>query len=112
MIDNNLIIEKYSPNYDKIVNFLYEKDDIISKMLIEYYQDYLFGKNNRNKRKLDSVLDLYTDKSDFYRYVENYFTLYENDLFDDSSKVMNKLIKIYDTFESEGLKKVNKARWI
>lgn len=112
MIEHDLIIEKYSPNYDKIVNFLYEKDDIIAKMLIDYYQDYLFGKNNRNKKKLDFVLDIYTDKNDFYRYVENYFTLHETDLYDSSTKVMNKLIKIYDNFESEGLKKINKARWI
>lgn len=105
------LIEKYSPNYDKIVNFLYEDDDFVSSRLITIYRDYLFGNNNRYKKKLDMVLGSYTDKSEFYRYVEDYFRKDDN-LLDTDEKILNKLIHLYDEFEKEKLRKINNTRWL
>ena len=39
---------RYSPNYDKIVNFLYEGIDPISKKIIGSYQEYIFSIKNKN----------------------------------------------------------------
>jgi len=105
------VIEKYSPNYDKIVNFLYEDDDFVSNRLISIYRDYLFGNNNRYKKKLDMVLGVYTDKQDFYRYIQEYFKKDDN-LLDTDEKILNKLNRLYDDFEKEKLKKINNTRWL
>ncbi len=34
------IIFKYCKNYDDIVNFSYDKKDMVTKRIINYYQDY------------------------------------------------------------------------
>ena len=75
----NLVKITDCPNYDKIVNFLYLENDIISKLLIEYYQEYVFNiKSEKSKLKIDSIMSLYADKEDFYKYVQNYFDISNN----------------------------------
>lgn len=98
-----------SPNYDKIVNFLYQENDEISKILIENYQEYLFG-NNKNKKKLDMIFDIYTNKDEFYRYIQSYFLEYNDELY--NLKLMSNICKLYDNFEKEKLSKIDNVRWL
>lgn len=98
-----------SPNYDKIVNFLYQETDEISKILVENYQEHLFG-NNKNKKKLDMIFDIYTNKDEFYHYIQNYFSEFKDELY--SSKLMSIMSKLYDSFEKERLSKIDNARWL
>lgn len=100
-----------SPNYDKIVNFLYQENDEISKVLIENFQEHLFG-NNKNKKKLDIVFDAYTNKDEFYRYIQNYFKEFSDDLYSPCVKLMNNMCRLYDRFEEERLSKIDNVRWI
>lgn len=101
------------PNYDKIVNFLYLENDIISKFLINCYQEYLFNiKSEKSKLKIDNIMGLYTDKEDFYKYVQNYFDLSNNEIYDSYDKVVRKLIKVYKEYEEEKLKKIKNSRWL
>lgn len=101
-----------SPNYDKIVNFLYEENDDISKLLIDYYQQYLFNiKSNKSKSNIDNIMNIYTEKTDFYKYVQQYFK--ENDdIYDTYDRVIKKLNKLYKNYDEEKLKKINNARWL
>lgn len=107
-------ILKHSPNYDKIVDFLYKENDNISKQLIECYQEYLFTiKSVKSKENIDNIMNLYTEKEDFYKYVQNYFS--ENDcleLYDSYDKVIKKLIKVYKEYEEERFKKIKNTRWV
>ena len=102
---------KYTPNYDKIVNFLYEESDEISNKLIECYQEYIFNiKNKKCKEKIDIVMDEYTNKDFFYKYVQDYFS--NNDLYDTYDKIVIKLNKLYKDFEEEKYKNIKTARWL
>ena len=97
-------------HYDKIVNFLYLENDIISKLLINYYQEYVFNiKSEKSKIKVDEIMNLYTDKEDFYKYVQ---LKLQDDIYDNYEKVIRKLIKIYNEYENDKLKKVNNTRWL
>lgn len=102
---------KYSPNYDKIVNFLYEDNDEISKKIIESYQEYIFNiKNKKCKENIDSVLNNYTDKGDFYKYVQDYFN--SHDLYETYNNIIIILNKLYKEYEEAKLKTIKNVRWL
>lgn len=106
-------IAKNSPNYDKIVNFLYEDSDIISDMLISCFRDYILDNKLKNKKKFDEIMNLYTDKGDFYRFVQSYYKDgNENDIFDSYDRVYNKLLKLFQMYEEEKMKKIDNTRWL
>ncbi len=97
-------------HYDKAVNFLYLENDIISKLLIEYYQEYVFNiKSEKSKIRVDKIMCIYTEKEDFYDYVQERL---QEDIYDNYDKVIRKLIKIYKQFEIDKLKKVKNTRWL
>lgn len=96
--------------YDKIVNFLYLENDIISKLLIDCYQEYVFNiKSEKSKIKLDEIMNLYTDKDEFYKCVQ---LKLKDDIYDNYEKVIRKLVKIYNEYENDKLKKVKNSRWL
>ena len=110
----NLVKITDCPNYDKIVNVLYLENDIISKLLIEYYQEYVFNiKSEKSKLKIDSIMSLYADKEDFYKYVQNYFDISNNnEIYDSYDKVIRKLVKVYQEYEINALKNIKNSRWL
>lgn len=103
-----------TPNYDKIVNFLYEENDIISKYLIECYQEYIFNiKNKKSKLIIDDVMNEYIKKEEFYKYVFNHFNpSFSSELYDSYDKVIRKLINLHKEYETNTLKKINNTRWL
>lgn len=103
-----------SPNYDKIVNFLYEDNDLISKLLIDNYQEYLSHiKSKKSKKEMDEIMNCYTEKEDFYKKVQGYFNLEENhELLDSYDKVIRKLRILYKTWKEEKFKTMKSARWL
>lgn len=103
-----------TPNYDKIVNFLYEESDIISKYLIECYQEYIFKiKSRKSKLIIDNVMMEYTKKEEFYKYVINHFNPnFSSELYDSYDKVIRKIINLYKDYEKNTLKKINNTRWL
>lgn len=105
---------KDCPNYDKIVNFLYEENDLVSKLLIDCYQEYLFKiKSSKSRTNIDNIMNLYTDKTLFYKYVQEYFNiLSSSEIYDSYDKVILKLIKLYKTYEVDKVRKINNSRWI
>jgi len=101
-----------SPNYDKIVNFLYEDNDIVSKLLIDYYRQYLFNiKSNKNKLNIDNIMNIYTDKEDFYKYIQEYF-INSDEIYDTYDRAIRLLNKLYRQFEYERIRKIKNARWL
>lgn len=105
---------KSSPNYDKIVNFLYEDNDLISKLLIDNYQEYLTHiKSKKSKNEMDEIMNCYTEKDDFYKKVQTYFNLEENhELLDSYDQVIRKLRIVYKTWKEEKFKAMKSARWL
>lgn len=102
---------KYTPNYDKVVNFLYVESDEISKRLIECYREYVFNiKNKKSKENIDIVLNEYTEKNGFYKYVQDYFKEY--DIYDTYDRVMLRINKLYKEYKKEQIKSIKNARWL
>ena len=65
-------ILKHAPHYDEIVSVLFKEDDFITKRIINYYQEYLFGvikSNNYRIRVLDKIIYEWTKKG--YKTVED-----------------------------------------
>ncbi len=109
-----MIDVKCSPNYNDIVNFLYEDNSVISNFIISYYQEYLSSiKSKKSKEKLDLVLKEYIKKEEFYKYVQKHFDIEEtNKLFDNYIKVMQKMYKLYRQYEDRKYKQINNTRWL
>lgn len=101
-------------HYDKIVNFLYLENDTISKLLINYYQEYVFNvKSEKSKIKIDNIMNLYTDKEDFYKYVQKFFDLGKsNEIYDNYDKIVRKLVRVHKQYECDRLTKIENSRWL
>ena len=67
-------------------------------------------KNKKCKEAIDIVLNEYTDKSDFYKYVQDYFN--NNDLYDNYDKIVSILNKLYKEYEEYKYKSIKNARWL
>lgn len=109
-----MIDTKYSQHYDKIVEFLYEDNDTISKLLIDYYQEYLKKiKNKKSKQTMDLIMNEYTNQTGFYNYIQQYFNPNQNnELVDNYDKVMKKVRKLYQEFMEEQQKTIKNTRWL
>lgn len=108
---SNLAKVNLSSNYDKIVNFLYENDDQISRLLIECYQKYIFNIKNKNSiSNVDKVMSEYIKKSDFYKTVQEYFKA--DEIYDSFDKIMLKIIKLYKLYEQQKYKNIKNTRWL
>lgn len=94
---------------DKILNFLYEDNDEISKKLIECYQELMFNKN-KNIKLFYQILDEYTNKNGFYKYLQQNFP--DEDLYELNDQIIKKVISIYKRYQIDKLKVINNARWL
>ena len=57
------------PHFNEIVNCDFLEDDILTKKLIQYYQDFIFSINEENQAELDLISKL--DKA-MHKYVMDY----------------------------------------
>ena len=58
-------------------------------------------------------MSLYTDKEDFYKYVQNIFDLKKsNEIYDNYDKIIRKMLKIYKNYENYKLTKIENSRWL
>lgn len=106
-----MIIFKDVVNYDKILNFLYEENTIITKLLINSYQEYIFNvKNSRSKKNIDKIMGLYIDKGDFYKYVLDNIKI--EDVYLPYDKVIKKLNEVYKKYEIDIYIKIKNTRWL
>ena len=97
-------------NYDKIINFLYEENTTITKLLINSYQEYIFNtKSSRSKKNIDKIMGLYINKDEFYKYVKENL---KDDIYLPYDKVIRKLNKIYKQYENDKYKKIKITRWL
>ena len=70
-MEENKEVLRYCPNFHKIVNFDYLKEDKITAKLIRIYKDYIFGIDIQDEEALkevkefDYVLNRYIEDYDF-----------------------------------------------
>ena len=108
---------KYAENYDEIVTFLPKEEDFITRRIINYYQEYLFGViecNNYRIRTLDRTIYEYLTNFKFNKYVKDFFKELEdsNEEFDYYNNLDINLPKLYRNYLKDGLNLVSSTRWL
>lgn len=118
-MNKNKYILNYCPNFYKIINFDYYKDDIITDKIINIYRSYIFSIDINNKEELikinelDYVLSKYIEDCFFRKELKNKFTLLEFVTTKDIIKsFVNNILKIYDLYLEGTTKKIYISRWI
>ena len=56
-------------NFDNIVNFVFDEDDLYSKQLVQYYKSIVLEANITNESKLKKIKEF---DSIMYRYIYDY----------------------------------------
>ena len=110
-------ILKYAPNYDEIVSFQFKEDDFITKRIINYYQEYLFGvikSNNYRIRVLDKIVFEYLTNCKFNIYTKEFLEELEdsNDDIDYYNNLDINLPRLYRSYEKDSLEVISSARWL
>lgn len=94
-------------NYDEIINYNIKENDNVTKVLINYYQDYVF----LNYRETDKIktLDLI-----IYEYVKNrdFYNFLQDKIKEGSLPLFDSLEKSYNEYQSDSIRKIDKSIWI
>jgi len=121
-----MVVEKekevlaHCPNFSRIVNFDYAKEDYISSKLIRVYKDYIFQANVNNSEDvkvvsdIDYVLGRYIDDYAFRRElkVEIVHVKVKKTCTDILKAIVESIIHIFDNYLENSTKKIRIARWI
>jgi len=101
---------EYCINYDKIMSYNYNNEDLITESLINAYRGYLFNQEPDLVfiTKLDIALYTYLYNKKLYNIVQDYF----HDQSEYENEIALELIRLYDNFQEESFKEVETSRWI
>lgn len=110
-------ILKSAPYYDEIISFIFNEDDFITKRIINYYQEYLFGVikcNNYRIKVLDKTIYEYLTNSKFNKYAKEFLENLEqsNDDIDYYNNLDINLPRLYRMYEKNSLLVVSNSRWL
>lgn len=115
----NKQILKHCPNYYKIMDFEFYKDDKLSQKLLDVYEDYVFKVDLNNKNQIVKLeqIDLI-----LARYIDDYF--FRKELRSEMGKirvrkdediliaVIDWIIKVFDNYEVGYTRNIYFSRWI
>lgn len=107
----NTKVMKCAVNYDKVVNFIYEKDDFITDRIINYYVNYVLSivpKERYKVKSLDMIIEKFLTDTYFNSYVRDNIAD-DTDYYYDLDYVLSRLYKEYMLKES---RKVAINRWL
>ena len=119
-VDNSREILKNCPNFTRIVNFDYAKDDLITAKLIRIYRDYIFKIDISNEEEVENAVEI--DKI-MVRYIDDYLfrkTLKQELLRvkvkstckDIIKTIVESIIEIFRRVEFESTRKIYISKWI
>ena len=110
---------QYCPNFYRIINFKYSKDDIITKKLINIYKQCVFKIEPTTKeelkelRELDYVLSKYIEDYDFRVSLQLHIPNIDLKMKKDIIKAfISGLMDIYNEYLEGSTRKIHIARWI
>lgn len=110
----------YCKNYQRIVNFDYLQDDLISAKLIRVYKDYVFKVNINSSEEVDElihfdyVLGKYIDDYNFRKELkqEIVHVKIKKSSTDILRAIVASILKIFDNYLENSTRKITIARWI
>lgn len=118
-MNKNKYILTYCPNFYRIINFEYFKEDLITDKLINIYRSYIFNIDINNKSELskigelDFVLSKYLDDYYFRRELKNRFPYIEFVTTENIVETfVNNILNIYDKYLEGTTKRIYISKWI
>ncbi len=115
------VLEK-CPNFNRIVNFDYAKDDQITAKLITIYRDYIFKVNLEDEQETKSITDIdyvlgrYIDDYQFRRELrcEIVHVKIKKGLtfFESLKAIVYSILHIFDNYLENSTRRISIARWI
>lgn len=120
MVEKEKEVLAHCPNFNRIVNFDYAKEDYISSKLIRVYKDYIFRANINSSEDvkivtdIDYVLGRYIDDYAFRKElkVEIVNVKVKKSCTDVLKAIVESIIHIFDNYLENSTKKITIARWI
>lgn len=120
VVEKERIIINHCPNFNRIVNFDYAKEDNVSKRLIRVYKDYIFRANIENieeiktAKEIDYVLGRYIDDYAFRRELKVEITRVKvkKTCTDVLKAIVESIIHLFGNYLENSTKKITIARWI
>lgn len=118
-LEDTSLLTEYFPNYDIIVEFNYDADDIVSRYLIDGYREYLFNLDLENLEMLEKVklfdkaIYEYVTNNDFFKKVKNHLENSE-DLENESyySELIDDINKFYNEYQDSLVSVIPTSRWV
>ncbi len=108
------------PNYDYIINYNYDENDILTSKLIDWYRELIFSARGEDEsqlqiiRALDHSLYLYVKDVKYKRKLRHLLSL-EDISFTDKSLIkdaIKKIILFTNNYEKELILDVSSSKWI
>lgn len=121
MIDEkSKVVFEACPNYDHIINYQMRDQDINTKRIIHYYEDYIFNINLTDEEelqkisKLDQIIYEYITNRRLLEYFEINFErkMQENDEKAYFDELVDTIIELYEQYKKDQITKINTPKWI
>lgn len=119
-MEENREVLRYCPNFHKIVNFDYVKEDRITAKLIRIYKDYIFEVNINDQdalkevKEFDYVLNRYIDDYDFRKELKKEIVQVKvkKNCTNILQAIVESILRIFDKYVESTTRKITIARWI
>lgn len=121
MIDEkSKVVFEACPNYDQIINHQMKDQDIRTKRLIHYYEDYIFNINLTDEEeinkitKLDQIIAEYITDYHLLEYFEKNFErkMKENEEKAYFDELVDTIIELYEQYKLDQITKITTPKWI
>lgn len=117
---NNKEVLKHCPNFYRIVNFDYDKDDYITEKLITIYEDYIFKidltnlEDIKTATKIDKVLCKYIEDYTFRKELRKELVevRIKKSCTDILKAIVESVITIFTRYEEYTTRNIYISRWI
>lgn len=105
-------------HFDEIVNYDFLEDDIFTKKLIQYYQDYIFNVDDQDDnlyliKKLDEAIYKYMEDYHFAKSLKDTLdiSLVTSDSFSYLHQLMKYIIEYFEHYDDKAIS-VIETKWI
>ncbi len=117
---NNKEVLNYCPNFNHIINFKYNVDDIITDKLITIYRDFIFKANLSDKKdvtlvkNIDYVINKYTEDYLFRKEMRSEIIniKIKKTCTDILRAIVENILNIFDNYLFNTTRKIKIAKWI
>ncbi len=119
-MSSNQEVLKFCPHFNRIVNFKYSSEDLITDKLITIYRDFIFKANMTNVedvkmvKEIDHVLNKYIEDYLFRKELKQEIVQIKikRSCKDILRAIVENILSIFDNYLYNTTRKITIARWI